>query len=136
MASYLRIVLACTALLLAFAPAHAKKPYLGLYNVSPWGNHWSPADACEAAIEAHSTDCPGAYITQGCPAWSDFTIHPDTNSTNAFGLTLRKRNHAGGHCAGTQNISFYLRGFCAGYVGGGFLLYVGNGECRCPERKV
>jgi len=138
MAPYLRIVLACTALLLAFAPAHAKKPYLYIYNMpsgSPLnaGTYWSPGEACEASTDLYSSTCPGAYITQGCPAWSEMTVHPDTNSTNPFGLTLRSYNHVGGTCAGTQNHNFYIRAFCGGYVGGGWLLYVGNGECRCPN---
>jgi hypothetical protein len=68
MASYLRIVLACTALLLAFAPAHAKQPYVGIYNLGIGASFSTPGEACKAATDMYSNYCPGsAFVVQGLP---------------------------------------------------------------------
>jgi YD repeat-containing protein len=129
--------LACV-MLLALAPAHAKKPYLYIYNFpfgSPLnaGTYWSPGEACEASIDLYSNPCPGAHVTQGCPAWSETTVHPDNNSSNPVNLTLRRVTHSGGTCNATQDYNFYIRAFCGSSTNGHSMRYVGNGECRCPN---
>jgi len=135
-------------------------PEMNLYSPASYQNppqQWyqGPAGACAALIQyldtrianpfgAPGLACPGATIVGGCPTWAAFVPATPLDSTHVGGGTGGLAFHvlpmvpvSRTSCAPQSTPdTFSLMAQCNHDAAGTTLLFVGNGECRCPNNKV